>query len=212
MWYIQNYFFSCNFAGCWTAFASYVMLEPDRWLERHGDYLYSIARLKVGSREAAEDLVQETFISAIRAKDAFRNQSSERTWLVAILNNKIIDHYRKKDVLKNTTVYLAETDDDFAKPFFENTSGHWLKTAALELWAAPADATMNDVEFDKVLLECVQKMPSKLIPVFMAKFLDDDDAETICKVHNISSSNYWVILHRSKVLIRSCLEKNWFSL
>lgn len=166
--------------------------------------------MKVSSIEAAEDLVQETFVSAIKAKDSFKSDSSEKTWLVAILKNKIIDYYRKKDVLRNTSEYLNETADDFNKHFFEKQNGHWLKEAAPHTWQESADAAMNQMEFDKVLLGCVEKMPAKLIPIFIAKFLDEEDSETICKVHNISSSNYWVIIHRAKVLIRSCLEKNWF--
>lgn len=166
--------------------------------------------MKVSNRETAEDLVQETFVSAIKAKDSFKSGSSEKTWLVAILKNKIIDYYRKKDVLKNTSDYLNETADDFNKYFFEKQNGHWLKEAGPHTWQESADSTIHQEEFDKVVLGCVEKMPSKLIPVFMAKFLDDEDSETICKVHNISASNYWVIIHRAKVLIRSCLEKNWF--
>ena len=70
-------------------------LEPSSWVTSFGDYLFSYALLKVGKREIAEDLVQEAFISAIKAKDTFKGDSSEKTWLTAILNNKIIDHYRK---------------------------------------------------------------------------------------------------------------------
>ncbi len=44
----------------------------------------------------AEDLVQETMLSAYQARDKFRGGSSERTWLVSILKRKIIDHYRKQ--------------------------------------------------------------------------------------------------------------------
>lgn len=175
-----------------------------------GDYLFSYALLKVGNRDTAEDLVQETFVSAIKGKDNFKGDSSEKTWLVSILKNKIIDHYRKKDVLRNAAGYIAETDDDFSRHFFEPANGHWLAGAAPGVWSEPADSAINNAEFDQVLQACIQKMPSRLIPVFMARFMDDEDSETICKVHGISSSNYWVIIHRAKVLIRSCLEKNWF--
>jgi RNA polymerase sigma-70 factor (TIGR02943 family) len=186
-------------------------LKPASWVKSYGDYLYSYAFFKTGNRETAEDLVQEAFISAIKAKDTFHGDSSEKTWLVAILKNKIIDYYRKKDVLKNASEYITQTDDDFSKHFFERSNGHWLRNTAPKLWADSADGALNTAEFNQVLQMCVQKMPSKLIPVFLAKFIDEEDSETICKVHNISTSNYWVIIHRAKLLIRSCLETNWFS-
>lgn len=185
-------------------------LQPSKWVDLYGDYLFSYARLKVSHKENAEDLVQETFISAIKAKDTFKGDSSEKTWLMAILKNKIIDHYRKKDVLRNTTEYLTETEETFEKHFFEKTYGHWLADAAPKLWKQSADAPMNQAEFDTVLHQCIQKMPAKLVPVFIARFLDDEDSEIICKVHNLTASNYWVMVHRAKLLIRSCLEKNWF--
>lgn len=185
-------------------------LQPSKWIDLYGDYLYSYAVLKVGSTAIAEDIVQETFLSAIRARDTFQGNSSEKTWLVAILKNKIIDHYRKKDVLKEASQYLADTEQEFSSHFFEPSNGHWRRETSPGTWSAPADAALNTEEFNSVLQFCIQKMPSKLTPVFIAKFIDEEDPEEICKVHKISSSNYWVIIHRAKVLLRSCLEKNWF--
>lgn len=183
---------------------------PARWLDLYGDYLYSLAFTKVSHRETAEDLVQETLVAAIQALGSFRQQSSVKTWLTSILTHKIIDHYRKRDVLKNTVEYLAGTEDDFTEHFFEKDNGHWLDATAPEPWHEGADATIDQQEFQQVMQRCIQKMPPRLIPVFIARFLEDQDADSICKDHALSSSNYWVILHRAKVLIRSCLEKNWF--
>jgi RNA polymerase sigma-70 factor (TIGR02943 family) len=185
-------------------------LNPDSWLKSYGDYLFSYCMMRINHRETAEDLVQETLISAFRARESFKGESTEATWLIAILKNKIIDHYRKKDVLKDAKDYLESTDNDFSKNFFDPENGHWLREASPQAWAVSADTDVERSEFTEVLRDCVHKMPAKLVPVFIAKFFDDEDSDTICKVHNISSSNYWVIIHRAKVLIRACLEKNWF--
>lgn len=186
------------------------ILNPSRWVELYGDYLYSFAFIKTRNKETAQDFVQETFVSAIRAKEAFKQGSSEKTWLTAILKNKIIDDYRKKDVLKNISAYISDTEPGFDEHFFDRSNGHWLDGAAPLKWKDDADVNINRNEFYKILQYCIQKMPSKLVPVFIAKFLDDEESENICKVFDISPSNYWVIIHRAKVLMRSCLEKNWF--
>ncbi len=186
------------------------ILQPAEWLNRYGDYLYSVAMLKVNNKEKAEDLLQETFLSAYKAKDSFRSNSSEKTWLTTILKNKITDHYRKNDVLKNADSYIADTEASFSDHFFNPSDGHWIESALPEAWQEFADARINQNEFNKIVQYCIGKMPPKLVPVFTAKFLEDEDAEKICKDFNISSSNYWVIIHRAKVLIRSCLQKNWF--
>src|SRR5262249_42978535 len=65
------------------------------WLTAHGDALYRFARLRVGARGPAEDLVQDTFLAAIAARGRFRGRSSTRTWLLGILRRKIADHYRR---------------------------------------------------------------------------------------------------------------------
>lgn len=185
-------------------------LKPESWLKSYGDYLFSHALLKVGDRETAEDIVQETFVSAIRAKGTFRGESSEKTWLTTILKNKITDYYRKKDVLKNSREYITETDDNFSSHYFDHSNGHWLKARSPHEWPEAADEQITTVEFERVLQHCIKKMPSRLVPVFIAKFIDDEDSQVICKVHDISTSNYWVMIHRAKVLVRDCLEKNWF--
>lgn len=186
------------------------ILKPGQWVKTYADYLYSLALIKVNNKETAEDLVQETFLSAFKAKDSFKQDSSEKTWLTAILKNKIIDHYRKKDVLKDVANYISATESGFDEHFFNESDGHWLMESAPLAWKESADAKINRTDFNKIVQYCIQKMPTKLVPVFVAKFLEEADAEIICKEFNITSSNYWVILHRAKVLIRSCLEKNWF--
>ena len=50
-------------------------LNPDRWVEDHGDYLFGLARFRVRNESAAEDLVQETLLSAYRARERFEGRS-----------------------------------------------------------------------------------------------------------------------------------------
>ena len=69
--------------------------HPDRWVDEHGDCLYRYALLRVRRAEVAEDLVQETLLAAVRTVADFAGRSSERSWLVGILKNKVCDHFRK---------------------------------------------------------------------------------------------------------------------
>ena len=189
------------------------MLHPDSWVSNYGDYLFSIALMKTNNTEIAEDLVQDTFLSAIKAAKNFKGESSEKTWLVKILQNKIIDHYRKKDVLKNAATYLNDSDKGFEEHFFapdDHSEASWTKDALPGYWKSGADASIQQDEFNKVLEFCISKLPSKLLPVFVSKYMEEEETEKICKDYGISPSNYWVILHRAKLLMRKCLEKNWF--
>ncbi len=188
------------------------LLHPEKWIANYGDYLLSIAILKTNNREVAEDLVQESFLSAIKSKDSFRGDCSEKTYLVSILNHKIIDFYRKKDVLKNTESYLNDTEESFDSHFFKKDSFSnkiWKSESYPQSWDSKADDEIQQNEFQKILEFCLSKVPSKLAPIFISKYIDDLDSEEICKEFGISTSNYWVIIHRVKLLMRSCLEKNW---
>ena len=185
-------------------------LNPTSWVTSYGDYLFSYAVLKVGDRPTAEDLVQETFIAAIKGKDGFKGESSEKTWLVTILKNKITDFYRKNDILRNAAEYVSDTEADFSDHFFDRDDGHWRSNAEPGYWAESADGDFNTAEFGRILEMCMHKMPPNLVAVFVAKFIDDEDSTTICKESGISPSNYWVMIHRAKVIMRNCLEKNWF--
>lgn len=66
------------------------------WLAEYGDDLLRYAVARVGQINVAEDLVQETFLAAIRGHREFRRQSSIKTWLTGILRRKIADHYRRQ--------------------------------------------------------------------------------------------------------------------
>src|SRR5215831_4107233 len=65
------------------------------WVETHADYLFNFAIGQVRDPSVAEDIVQETFLAAVKAHDTFSGQSSQRTWLTGILRHKIYDYLRK---------------------------------------------------------------------------------------------------------------------
>ena len=65
----------------------------------HGGELYGYARRSLGDAGAAEDVVQETFIRAWRARDRFDTTlGTLRTWLFTIARRVVIDHARSRAV------------------------------------------------------------------------------------------------------------------
>ncbi len=65
--------------------------------EEHLDRLYGAALRLTRNRDAAEDLVQETFLKAWRSFHTFQPGSNARAWLYRILMNAYIDAYRRAD-------------------------------------------------------------------------------------------------------------------
>ncbi|HPF62044.1 MAG: sigma-70 family RNA polymerase sigma factor [Gemmatimonadetes bacterium] len=62
----------------------------------HLDLLYRVALRLTGDPAAAEDLVQDTMLKALRAWGSFRPGSNARAWLVTILRNQFINTWRKR--------------------------------------------------------------------------------------------------------------------
>lgn len=66
-------------------------MNPGRWVQLYADKLLAFAHYRLSDIALCEDLVQETFLSALKAMPQFKGESSEYTWLVRILRNKITD-------------------------------------------------------------------------------------------------------------------------
>ncbi len=172
---------------------------PDNMVEEHGDYLLSFAMLKLRNLELAKDLVQDTFVSAYSKIDSFEQRSSLRTWLTAILNRKIIDHWRKAE-----TRYT-----DPASQFFEQETKHkhWLENTIHHSDFENIESEIERSESYQELHDCIDTLPSKWKGIVTSKYLDEAESEEVCKEYEISPSNLWVIVHRAKLLLRDCLEK-----
>ena len=180
-------------------------LDPSRWLSEHGDYLFSFAISRVSKRDIAEDLVQETLLSAFQARDKFRGGSSERTWLVSILKRKVIDYYRKQS--RNP----ESLTDDFSIPFHKGGArdGTWISEHAPSSWDEEV-LKDDDSALMEVLQYCISLLAPKMAATFSMKSLDEISTEEICKELGISESNLWVLLHRARLQLRECVENKWF--
>ena len=178
---------------------------PNSWVKNYADYLYSYALTRIDNSELARDLVQETFLGALQGWEKFDGRSSEKTWLTAILKNKIFDVYRKKSTSSNQqTIAIDGSDND---EFFEE-SGHWKEGRYPETFGIE-DVGLENKEFDGILQSCMKKLPMLWKSVFTMKHIDEESSETICSELEITSSNFWVIHHRAKVNLRDCLQRNW---
>lgn len=186
--------------------------DPSLWIEKYGDYLFGYAMSRVYQKELAEDLVQETFLSALKSRDRFRGESSEQTWMVSILRNKIIDHYRKVSTSREKNIIDHNWEsirDDL--PFQKDGlyKGQWDKSRAPGSFGPGIEKIIEKEEFQKILELCLSLLPEKWAAAFTLKVIEECESDEVCKDLEISSSNLWVILHRARLKIRECLEKRW---
>ncbi|MEO6849832.1 MAG: sigma-70 family RNA polymerase sigma factor [Mucilaginibacter sp.] len=182
-------------------------VDPHQWVSTHADYLYAYAITRISDEELAKDLVQETFLAALEKVKSFEGRSSERTWLTAILRNKIIDVYRKKSSgLVNIDVNSAEKEQ---ADFFDKNDGHWNGGRAPQHFGIDHHDPLLNKELNQILMSCLQKLPVLWMSVFSMKHIDDLETDIICEELKVTPSNFWVIIHRAKLNLRACLQKNW---
>ncbi len=179
---------------------------PAQWPDRYGDELYRFALSRVSNTSAAEELVQDTFLSALDGLATFRAEASERTWLFVILRRKIIDYYRRQARTSVVSLDALAEEGTPETDYFDPDSGHWTAAQAPVSWRS-ADAALEQQELHELLLRCQQRLPAQQGAVFAMRFVEELSAEEICQELGISASNYWVIVHRAKLHLRRCLEK-----
>lgn len=182
---------------------SAVQLDPTKWVDKYSDYLFNYTIVRVNDRDLANDLISETFLAGLKSMKNFKGEASERTWLISILKRKIIDYYRKINSRKGRAEVRITYNDD-------SNEGDWLEEQAPDLLDMTAEDTMENEELGMAILECMDKLNEKQAKIFRMKTIEGFDTEAICNEFNITPSNLWVIIHRARVSLAECLEKNWF--
>ena len=181
--------------------------EFTAWVQAHMHILYGYALQRVSDPDVAEELVQETFLAALKNRKQFKQRSSERTWLVSILRYKLVDYIRRQKRLRREQTPLDSLEEPSPDCF--NASGHWVEMPA-EWTYNPAVIAENE-EFWTIFQDCLSRLPKSIADVFILREMEQLRSNNVCKVLKISESNLWVRLHRARLQLRECLEKNWFS-
>jgi RNA polymerase sigma-70 factor (ECF subfamily) len=160
-----------------------VQIDPASWVDQHGDYLFRYAVVRLRDESRAEDCVQDALLSAIQSMASYGGKSTERTWLTGILKHKIIDYFRK---------HSREVPLD------------------PRIWRRSPDEALQENEFFGVLQGCMSKLPERVASVFALREMNGLDTDEICEILSLSSSNFWVMMHRARMALRRCIEINWF--
>jgi len=176
--------------------------DPAKWVDEYGDYLFRYAMCRQSDRDTAEDLVQETFLAALRARESFKNHSSPRTWLVSILKRKLVDKLRSRE-----RSLAAAGDVDIVTTVF-GKHGKWRRRP--RRWGNP-EATLQRQEFWEALDRCLSRLPARMSAAFTMRELEELAPEHIRGTLGVSPGNLNVLLHRARLGLSHCLDLDWFA-
>ena len=93
--------------------------------------------------------------------------------------------------------------------FNDDQEGDWLEERVEDENYLNAEETMENSELGEAIYDCMGKLPEKQATVFKMKTILGQETEAICNELNITASNLWVILHRARIQLAECMEKNW---
>ncbi|MDR9400765.1 MAG: sigma-70 family RNA polymerase sigma factor [Psychroflexus sp.] len=178
-------------------------LDPEKWIANYSDYLFSYTLSRVDDREKAKDIVSDTFLAALNSKDNFKGESTEKTWLVAILKRKIIDHYRKINSKKGK----AEIKKGYHAS--EDQEGDWLEENANNEDAKNALDVIENRELGLAIEGCLESINPRQAKIFRLKTIQNMDTEVICNKMDLTPSNLWVNIHRARKALIECLGEGW---
>ncbi len=166
------------------------------------------ARAYVASDEAAEDVVQETWLAVIRGIDRFEGRSSLRTWAYRILVNLARAHGVKDS---RTVAWSSLAPEDFGPTVdpsrFQGPGdpepGHWRRFPAA--WPS-AETEVVSREARHVIEAALADLPHRQRVVITLRDVDGYSSGEVCSILGISAANQRVLLHRARAAARSRLE------
>ena len=181
-------------------------IAPELWVDEYGDYLYRYAFSRLRDANAAEEVVQETFLAGIRYRKQFSGRGSEQAWLLGILKRKIVDYVRLRSKYDRVVSYEDESDPT-AQLFDER--GNWRPDAVP--WPPTPDQNIESRELWEVVRTCLDHLPPGQADVFVLSVMEEMDTDQICRELDITPSNLWVRLHRARLGLAKCVGTRWFS-
>jgi RNA polymerase sigma-70 factor (ECF subfamily) len=178
--------------------------DPATWVDAYGDRLFRYALSRVRDTVSAEDLLQETFLTAFKSRDRFKAESSELTWMTGILRNKIFELYRRqaKDV-----PLLPSDESDSVDDFFAGR--HW--SVAPRDWGGEPVRKAESAEFSAALSTCLDALTKNVARAFILREMEGVAAKEAAAVLGIPPGHLAVLLYRARMRLRRCLERSYFA-
>jgi RNA polymerase sigma-70 factor (TIGR02943 family) len=179
-------------------------VDPAQWLDAYGDCLFAYALRKVEREDVAEDLVQETLLTALRKRDSFEGRSSQRTWLIGILRNLILQYFHKQ---KPATLAVDMISEAVVESQFTRMK-KWARKP--HDWDVQAD--LSDAELDELrdaIRQCMSKLPDKVADAFYLAEQQDCGSDVVSESIGVTPNHLYVLLYRARTALRKCLEINW---
>lgn len=189
--------------------AAHNSMPDEEFLARVRGDMLAFARLQLGNDDEAEDAVQEALAGALKNFASFRGEAALKTWIIAILKNKVADILRQRQRRPVPASQILTDEDAGALPPVFDRKGMWRDASRPAPWEDP-EADLNRRQFLAVFDSCLNRLPAQQGRVFLMREVVELGTDEICAELGLSVSNVHVILHRARLALRACLQIHWF--
>jgi RNA polymerase sigma-70 factor (ECF subfamily) len=181
--------------------------DPSTWVDAHGDRLFRYALSRLRDERAAEDLIQETLLAAFKSRDKFKGESTELTWMIGILRNKIFEHLRRQ--AREVPLAAPDEDDDREEGSFDGR--HWAAAAAPRDWGGEPHRKAESAEFAAALRRCLDALTPGVARAFVLREMEGVGHRESAQALGVPPGRLAVLLYRARMRLRRCLERGYFA-
>jgi RNA polymerase sigma-70 factor (ECF subfamily) len=172
----------------------------EQLVARHEQRVYTLARRIVHRTEDAEDVMQETFLSAMSHLRGFREESSFSTWILRIATNHALKVLRKRRGLP-TVPFEESTRGD------EENGGLLPRPVYIARWREDAEREADRPEVRRLLEKALAELAPKHRAIFLLRDVEGLSTEETAKTLGISVANAKVRLLRARLKLRERLTR-----
>jgi RNA polymerase sigma-70 factor (ECF subfamily) len=177
-------------------------------INRYHGPMMRLAMAYVRDRGAAEDVVQETWLTCLRSLEKFEGRSSLKTWLFGILINVARSRRRKESRIQSLASFIRGDDSDSRRPTVEQSrfgsDGMWI--TAPDSWTDIPLSNVLSLETFAQVKAAIETLPTKQKEVIVLRDVAGLEADEVCQLLSISAANQRVRLHRGRAAVRKQLE------
>jgi RNA polymerase sigma-70 factor, ECF subfamily len=174
----------------------------------HGPML-RLAMTYVADRGAAEDVVQESWLTCLRSLDRFEGRSSLKTWIFGIVINVARARRRKEARIVPFASFWRRDDSDSRRPTVDRlrfgSDGMW--RAGPHSWDNIPESRVIGGETLQKVKAAIESLPPKQREVILLRDVAGFEAVEVSSLLGISAANERVRLHRARAAVRKMLEE-----
>ena len=169
-------------------------------VSEYQNIMISVARAIVGDA-FADEVVQDAWISAIKALPKFEGRSSLKTWLLHIVSNGAKSRVRRE----NRHSSLDDGWQAISSDKFDNTGHRYDDVLPWE--DATPEAILANEQLQLIIEENFRQLPAQQRAALSLYDIEGIEMKEICNILDVSASNVRVLLHRARTTLHHCIEQ-----